>query len=318
MAERITIPVRLLPRAYVAGAIYPRQAHHAFRERPNLLYHMAAKVIVPEHTMLITPLSQGFGAEVSQFDCAEGGAPEDIARLQQAYSTYHLLIFRSAKPLAPERQVEITGWFGTLLAEEARWTTLNNAEPSGHVVLPFHSDMSFLEDPLAGISLYPEALPRTATTTSFVSNALAWDRLTGADKQQLAGRRALHIYDGAANLGFDWPVFTYWHPACIAHAKTGRSMLFISEHHVEQIEGIEPAQCKALLQAVFAVLYAPEYRYEHIWHTGDLVVWDNFAIQHARPAAADPADGQRIMRRVQLGKAGFMAQAQRVRQASGG
>ena len=68
-----------------------------------------------------------------------------------------------------------------------------------------------------------------------------------------------------------------------------------------------------LLKELFATLYASERRYEHIWGRGELVIWDNLAIQHARTRAAEPSQGKRIMRRVQMGKIGFMEQWERVR-----
>ncbi len=37
-----------------------------------------------------------------------------------------------------------------------------------------------------------------------------------------------------------------------------------------------------LLDEVFALLYAEHEIDEHRWNTGDLVVWDHFALQHAR------------------------------------
>jgi alpha-ketoglutarate-dependent taurine dioxygenase len=39
-----------------------------------------------------------------------------------------------------------------------------------------------------------------------------------------------------------------------------------------------------LLEALFEHLYAPEDKVlAHHWRTGDLVLWDNLALQHARP-----------------------------------
>ena len=40
----------------------------------------------------------------------------------------------------------------------------------------------------------------------------------------------------------------------------------------------------ALLEALFAHLYAAPRRLEHRWRNGDLIVWDNVALQHGRPA----------------------------------
>jgi taurine dioxygenase len=263
--------------------------------------------------MLITPLSQGFGAEISEFDLAGGRAAEDVARLQQAFEERHLLVFRAEGPVAPERQVEIAGWFGPVLAEGTPWTVLDNAEPAGRDELPFHSDITFLEFPLAGISLCPQELPAGGTSTTYISNALGWQALTEDLQAELRGRKARHYYEQSRDMGFDWPVFEYWHPACMAHAKTGQPMLFVTEHHVDMIEGLSEARCAEVLPQLFAALYAPERRYEHIWRKGDLLVWDNMAVQHARTRVADPAAGRRVMRRVQLGKMGFLAQVERVR-----
>jgi taurine dioxygenase len=30
-------------------------------------------------------------------------------------------------------------------------------------------------------------------------------------------------------------------------------------------------------------MYQPAFVYEHAWENGDLVAWDNLAVQHARP-----------------------------------
>lgn len=266
--------------------------------------------------MMIAPLAQGFGADVTAFDTARGKDPADIAQLQDAFRQRHLLVFRSDGPIAPERQVEITGWFGPLLCEGAAWTVLDNAEPSGMAVLPFHSDITFLEHPLAGISLHPEALPQTPTSTTFVSNARGWDSLPETLRAAIGDRTARHFYDSSAEMGFDWPVFEFWHPIRLTHAASGQPLLFVTEHHVDRIEGIDDPAAAAMLRRMFAALYAPERRYEHVWRPGDLVVWDNMAVQHARTRAAEPSAGRRVMRRVQLGTKGFLEQVAALRAAS--
>ena len=44
-------------------------------------------------------------------------------------------------------------------------------------------------------------------------------------------------------------------------------------------------------------MYAPDNVYEHTWQVGDLLVWDNLALQHAR----DAVNGRRTLRRVPVG-----------------
>jgi taurine dioxygenase len=49
-----------------------------------------------------------------------------------------------------------------------------------------------------------------------------------------------------------------------------------------EIVELPAAESDALLEALFAHLYAPANTLEHGWCAGDLVVWDNLSVQHAR------------------------------------
>ena len=48
------------------------------------------------------------------------------------------------------------------------------------------------------------------------------------------------------------------------------------------VEIDDPEESEALLQELFAHLYGPANTFEHAWRSGDLVAWDNLAVQHAR------------------------------------
>ena len=62
------------------------------------------------------------------------------------------------------------------------------------------------------------------------------------------------------------------------------------------------------MQRLFAHIYAPDRKYEHVWRKGDLVIWDNYVIQHARTEEADPSHGPRVLQRVSFGEHGFADQ----------
>ena len=263
--------------------------------------------------MQITPLPQGFGAVVSDFDRLNGRDPDDIAKLQQAFIEHHLVVFRGPGEIGPERQMEITRWFGPIITEGQGWTVLDNAEPTGRLELEFHCDITFMEFPLEGISLYPQELPRVPTSTTYVSNAVAWRALREELRTELEHRKARHYFESHSGIYLGQNVFERWHPLRMVHPETGVPLLFATRHHTDRIEGMSEEQSAGVLARLFAVLYAPERRYEHVWQPGDLVIWNNHAIQHARTNVADPADGPRIMRRVQLGRIGFFEQLERLR-----
>jgi taurine dioxygenase len=84
------------------------------------------------------------------------------------------------------------------------------------------------------------------------------------------------------------------------------------EHHVDRISELSESESATLLAELFAVL-ATERRYEQVWQIGDLVIWDNLAVQHARPRESSPSTGVRALQRVALGEYGFRDQLERVK-----
>jgi taurine dioxygenase len=272
-------------------------------------------------TINLKLLPQGFGADVRGFDAQEGRSSADIVALQAALIAHGLLVFRGCGRLSPERQAEIIGWFGTVgagsLPEGGVATTMDNENDRGRARLPFHSDITFFPHPLHGISLHPLELPAVDTSTTYVSNAVAWDTLSRDLQDMLRNRKARHFYQDDGKIGDQAQVFETWHPVCMPHYKTGRSLLFVTEHHVDRIAGFGEAEGAQMLQRLFAHLYAPERQYEHIWREGDLVLWDNYAIQHARTREANPAQGRRLLQRVWFGEHGYSDQLEQMLQEQG-
>ena len=89
------------------------------------------------------------------------------------------------------------------------------------------------------------------------------------------------------------------HPVLAPHPRTGELVLMASEFHTDSLVGLARAESDALLTELFAVLYDRTNVYEHRWVTDDLLLWDNRALQHARPSA--PGAEARTLQRVTLG-----------------
>lgn len=266
----------------------------------------------------VAPLPQGFGAEISGFDVQDGRDPADIEALRRAYDEHQLLVFRDCGPIAPERQVEFTGWFGQLVSNgpAGYCTVLHNDEAAGSMVLPFHCDLSYTECPIKGISLHALAVPPGGTSTTFVSNVTAWDGLPQALREELGGLTVRHFL-GAREL-YGWPDFIADHPLRLEHPRTGRPLLFVTEHHATRILELDEAKSAEVLADLFARLYVPEKRYEHQWQVGDLLIWDNLMVQHARTRPSDPSEGERAMQRVALSEVGLdeLVERHRAKQAA--
>ena len=96
-------------------------------------------------------------------------------------------------------------------------------------------------------------------------------------------------------------------PTVLENPNSGRRYLNMSEMHSARLTGMAWEDSRALIHRVFEYLYAPENRYEHVWRQGDLVIWDNQALQHARGSLENV--GRRILQRVSVGTEGVAPHA---------
>lgn len=271
--------------------------------------------------MKINPVHLGFGAEITDFDILGDVTPAEIDALRAAYDEYQLLVFHPGRPVAPERQVEINGWFGQVMSNGLDgkgnlWSVLANDDEAqgggGTRRLPYHCDLSYTASPIKGLSLHALALPPAGTTTSFVSNIHAWETLSPERQKLLADKTLRHFERPMIP---DWPDFIADHAVRQVHPRNGRSVLYVTEHHAQRIHELDQEASDALIQELFAHIYAPERVYEHQWLPHDLLIWDNLAIQHARKEEAAPEAGARAMQRVSLNDVGLKELLEAARRA---
>ena len=254
----------------------------------------------------VMPLSPEFGAEVAGSDMRRAASQKQTAELRRLMDRYHLLLFRGQE-LDPEDQVRIVSIFGPV-APAVRGGPLHTivSAPEGDV-LRFHSDFSFTRSPLPFVSLYGVEINHNVATTALVSSIV---QLPVDLHQRIAGRTVLRASDilcagqrSAGPLRHDiaGPVLGafrgVYHPALLRHPRTGEDVLFVNEYFSVAVEGLPHDDSEALLGALFARLYAPLRVYHHHWQPGDLLIFDNLALQHSR------SDGRpRPLRRVVISR----------------
>ena len=86
------------------------------------------------------------------------------------------------------------------------------------------------------------------------------------------------------------------HPVVRNHPVTGAPILFVCRNQTDSIVGLAPDESEELLSALFVVLYDSSHVFEHTWRAGDVVIWDNLAVQHGRADIA--THGPRVLQRV--------------------
>jgi taurine dioxygenase len=147
--------------------------------------------------------------------------------------------------------------------------------------------------------------------TRFANGRLAYEQLPAPVRDRLEGLQGLFAANytttsdepasaRAVRDGLDptWPRTV--HPVVVPHPVTGERCVYVNEMMTVEILGLDRDEGDALLDLLFARLYDPANIYEHRWRTGDLVVWDNLVVQHARRSLRD--DVPRTLRRVVFGE----------------
>lgn len=156
----------------------------------------------------------------------------------------------------------------------------------GRLALTYHSDFAFAPQPYKYLSLYGVDLD-PGSVTRFVDAASAYDRLNDAQRARLGHLQATAICldrcDDVAYYEFPQHVPQFTRPAILAHPRTGRPILYVNEAQTARLEPLARAESDAFRAELFALLYTPGTILEWQWSEGDLLIWDNLALQHGRP-----------------------------------
>ena len=91
------------------------------------------------------------------------------------------------------------------------------------------------------------------------------------------------------------------HPALAVHEDSGQTIHMMSPDTTRAIEGYDADQSAALIAEVSAIVASEDIVYRHAWRPGDLLVWDNTLLQHARSKFQPSA--RRTLRRCAIASA---------------
>ena len=264
--------------------------------------------------MEISTAAPALGATVRGLDLrAPLGAPE-LAQLRTELTRSHLLHFPD-QDLSDARHVEVVGRFGPVALEAGGPVGfVSNHRPDGSLgsgAATFHIDFGFTDEPYEYLSLYGLEVPPGGTETWF-ANAVAAARDLPPDLRDrvasLQARAAVDVTSEVREAGVRVDMgrldATYPHalrPVLWPHRTTGEPILAVWQQQTDALLPLPDDESTELLHALFAHLYHPEHVMVHRWQPGDLLLWDNHALQHARPDVG--VDEPRTLRRVCVGVA---------------
>lgn len=270
-------------------------------------------------------LSPALGLEILGADIAAGMTESDFEAIERAWFDTGLICLRG-QSIDDDQQVA----FGARFGAPAPWSRfadtvadaksrnpylmlISNIKENGEYIgslaegeIEFHSDGIYIEEPLAATMLYCVTPTLHGGETAFASMYKAYESLPDALKARLDGLKALHAFTyNTTRVAVneerkrDWSgVAHYVHPVVRTHPVTGRRALYVNRLMTQDIVGLDPAESRDILETLYAAIENPAHVYEHRWRAGDVLLWDNRCLAHARRDF--PPHETRMMKRLTI------------------
>lgn len=261
-------------------------------------------------------IAGALGAEVAGVDLARPLAPDSLAALRAAWLEHQVLFFRD-QALTSAQFMAFARAFGTpveypFVQGLEGYPEIIEVKKLEHETANFggiwHSDTAYLERPPMASMLLAREIPPQGGDTLFASMTAAYDALSPGLQRMLEGLKAVNSSAKADvtrtredRIRSDGRVeakkeYVAEHPVVRSHPETGRKALYVNRLMTEEVEGIPEAEGDALLARLFEAVERSPFVYEHVWRPGDLLIWDNRSVQHARTDY--PPEETRLLRRV--------------------
>ena len=263
-------------------------------------------------TIEMTPLSPSLGVEVRGVDLTRPLPPETADLLRGEWAQHHLILLRGQQ-IDEDQQVAFAHIFGPVshrgaYMKDRMATHVSNVRPDGILgggVLHFHSDHTFFARPLKAICLYGVEVPTAGGETLFANAIQAYRNLPNDLKQRIEGLTSVQLFDYSGDYNRrslledapdDAPRCD--HPLVKLDEASGERVLFAHDQTTAAIHGLDQNETDRLLAELTTYLADPAVGYRHTWRPGDVLVWNNITLQHAR-TDFDPSQ-RRTLRRVPI------------------
>ncbi|QOW01079.1 TauD/TfdA family dioxygenase [Rhodococcus pyridinivorans] len=258
--------------------------------------------------MDVRPLTGSIGAELHGVDLAEVARDDErFAELKALLLEHKVLFFRNQE-MSRAEHVALAERFGSL---EDHPVLGSDPEHPGLVRIykdldsppeafenSFHCDATWRENPPMGSVLRCVEGPAVGGDTIWVNMALAYERLPGHVKEQIAGLRARHSIE--ASFGARLPIDKRLalkdrfpdaeHPVVRTHPETGEKVLFVNSFttHFTNFHTAQNVRCGIdyapgageLLRYLQSRATIPECQVRWRWTPNSVAIWDNRSTQH--------------------------------------
>ncbi len=244
-------------------------------------------------------LAASLGAEILGVDL-KAPMDDDAFRAFEAALIEHKVLAVRDQFLTTEQHVAFSRRFGELEVHPMRpqgqfpeILVLDNHKDNPVLSTDvWHSDTTFRKNPTKYTILRCEIMPELGGDTLWANIEAAYDGLSNTFRTMITGLRAVHDFqnfrvlfkntqeDRAKLHRMEDKFPNPSHPVVRTHPVSGRKSVYVNPQFTLRIEGLEPAESRAILDVLFAQARVPEYQFRIRWTPGTIVFWDNRSTQH--------------------------------------
>ena len=244
-----------------------------------------------------------FGVELKG-ELGEPLSPEAQAVLVKLVDQHGIVIVRN-QDLTLEDQRRLLEPLGRIETHDLEYVSLEDGVLNRDA-MAYHSDFAYAHTPYKYLSLHALDVADGESCTLFASGTLAYQRLSTEQRKRLAAltTTAVSADHTRRGIGYDPPtgVPTAIRAAVIYHHRTSQPILYVNESQHARFNELDRETSDRLFEELFAILYRPDTILSHSWSKGDLLIWDNLALQHGRPGL--DTIGRRALQRVSVADVG--------------
>jgi taurine dioxygenase len=275
----------------------------------------------------ISPSGSPIGAIATGIDLSKPLDKGAFAALDNAFNTHQVLCIRDQSLSAPQ-YIAFAKRFGVVTElflnhyahpdhpEIARISNIQeNGVAQGHADAGrvWHSDMSYLADPPRATLLYALEVPTengvALGDTEFASATTAYEALAPNVQKQIDDLSAIHdVFGRRGRTGISvqdqelrQSQPNVIHPVVRVHPITGRKSIYVNEGECIGVEGMAKDDALSLISDLAQSIPNDGARYKHSWRVGDILIWDNCAVQHIATFDYTWPQHRRSMQRITVG-----------------
>lgn len=275
----------------------------------------------------ISPNKNGVGVTIDKINLANDLSATLIFQIQDLLNKYKVVVFKD-QHLTDEQLSDFAFRFGPPFVPDNKFPVLGSKDSSnpivivgnqaheysnsylGHQEVLPHSDHQWLKCPSSASLLYALDIHLNSAPTVWFDMVQAYNMLDSETKSIIEEINSITynpFYRPFGSVSAKYvdrnidipPGDTFPHPLVRTHPLTKEKILYLNIAYELDFVGVPYKVGNELFSKLNDHIINLSYKYEHHWHNGDLVFWDNRSTIHYRPSFDSSI--RRVLKRVTIG-----------------